>query len=357
MNLILVLPAIADAASIALPRALERLAAYCAPTLDAGGLLHAVMAVLGAPDAAPAPLLALGAGMPLPAAGAWLVVASPVHLEIHGDDVRVAARVRGLSTGDAARAIALLNGHFAADGIRFVAARSDAWFAQLPQAPDAVAPPVDSVIGQSLYACRPQGRDARLWERYGNEIQMLLFALNDTTGASGQPQGLPQEATRNLGDPSPPNALWFWGGGTLVDGSVWRGVRAYAATADTRDGADLARGVMLASGRTAEALPDSLAALPPSPLDQKVLVVLPDTRAEVLAAHWLTPALTALETGGLSRLTVIAGAASAQIWSATPPSWLARLRARLATARGSPAQALQGAPRARPSRPPSRSAP
>jgi hypothetical protein len=347
MNLFIVLPATADATAIALLPALARLAAYAPPTVDEHGLLHAVLEVLGAADAPPAPLLALGAGMPMPAAGACVMAASPIHLAIHGDDVRVAGRATGLAADYAARAVTLLNGTFATDGIRFVAARSDAWFAQMQQAPDVTTAPVDAVIGQSLYACRPQGRDARLWERYGNEIQMLLFGLNDSTGLTGQVR----DETRSASDAAPPNAVWFWGGGALSGGGAWREFRAFAAAADTHDAADLARGAMLASGRETEPLPENLAALPPVAVDQRILVVLPDVGDATLAAQWLAPALTALETGGLSGLTVFAGATATRIWSARPPSWLARLRARLATTRAIRLAAQGSAPAPRPPAP------
>jgi hypothetical protein len=343
MNLILALPATAGAASSALPPALSRLAAYASPKVDDRGLLHAILEALGAPDAAPAPLLALGAGLHMSAADACTMAASPILLAIHGDDVRVAGRATGLSADYAARAVALLNATFSADGIHFVAARSDAWFAQMPHTPDVIVDSVDTVIGQSLYACRPQGRDARLWERYGNEIQMLLFGLNDSTGLTGEMRG--------ERDVPPPNALWLWGGGALLDSATWHGVRALAATADTSDAADLARGVTVASGREYEVPPATLAELAPASIGQAVLVVLPDKDGATLAAQWLLPALRALESGSLSRLTVVTGSVRTHLWSAGPPSWLARVRARLTSSRAMRLPVMDSAAEKLPERP------
>jgi hypothetical protein len=334
MHLVLVLPeqtaAVQGATSATLPRALARLSVYATPVEDTNGLMHALLQALGEPTLAPAPLLAAGSGVPLRDAATHWLAATPVLLGIQGDDVRVAARVHALPASYAAAAIARFNAMFGDDGVHFGAVRPDAWFASMSVRATMTTTPIDSAIGQSLYAHRPTGPAARRWERFGNEIQMLLFALNDQDG-TGQP------APGADGEPRP-NGVWFWGGGAWPgDVATHLGhVRALAAHDDTSDAADLARGVMLWSQRAPEALPAALevalgqsaSAQPTAAPHPITLIVLPAHAEDVLATHWLAPALAALEQRRIGQLTVLAGHAPTLRWSATPPSLITRLRAR-----------------------------
>jgi hypothetical protein len=178
--------------------------------------------------------------------------------------------------------------------------------------------PTDIALGGSLYAHRPQGADARRFERYANEIQMLLHDApeNDARERAGLP---------------PCNGLWLWGGPAPARPAPAARTEAY--TAAGADG-DLARGVALASGGGAHTLGDRLTLADPSAAI--VLVALPSITEHSFAqfdAAWLAPAVAALAGNTITRLTLIADGIGAHQWTAQAPTLYRRLRARLAKQR------------------------
>ena len=93
--------------------------------------------------------------------------------------------------------VARLDAHFAADGIAFVAAHRDRWYARMREPAQMTTRPTDAAIGGSLYANRPRGPDARRFERFANEMQMLLHAA-------------PENAAREATGLAPCNGVWLW---------------------------------------------------------------------------------------------------------------------------------------------------
>src|SRR5665213_1966285 len=130
---------------------------------------------------------------------------------------------------------------------------------------------------------------------------------------------------------APFNGLWLWGAGAAITPATR--VDAYA-TAGAEG--DLARGIALASGGRVHALGDRLALDANADAAAVVVVALPPTVSASLAAcdaGWLAPATAALARGALSRLTLVADGAGTHRWTATTPTWRARLMARLRASR------------------------
>jgi hypothetical protein len=298
-------------------QALTRLASWA--TRESLGQASEVAALdaLGMRGASIGALIARGAGID-PGADHWLV-ADPVSLVAGIDDVVVAARVEDADAAFVARAVGLLNAHFADDGAALVAPRPERWLLRMHDAPHSTFTATDLAIGGSAYAHRPQGGDARRFERYANEVQMLLHDApeNDERARNGLP---------------PLNGLWWWDGPPSAQpSSPMVRIDVYAATG--ADG-DLARGAALASGGAAHPLGARLefagrrAAL--------VLVALPAMTPADFAqyeAGWLAPAVDALAGHRLTRLTLIAGGAATHRWTAAPPTLVRRLRARFTKSR------------------------
>jgi len=312
MELVVIAPQLLSVAAAALNAcaSLARIAAWSRHAADAGASEEALLAALDLPRAAAGALLARAAGIDA-GSGGWLV-ADPVALVAGIDDVTVIARADMLDPAFVARALALLNAHFAADSLQFAAPRAARWLAHVADAPELTLKSTDAALGRSMYAQRPQGPDARRFERYANEIQMLLHEA-------------PENDARERAGLAPFNGLWLWGAGAAITPAAR--VDAYA-TADAEG--DLARGIALASGGRAQPLGDRLAF--DADAATIVVVALPPIVPASLAAcdaGWLAPSTDALARGAISRLTLVADGAGTHRWTANAPTWRARLMARL----------------------------
>jgi len=312
------------AESIAAMRSLATLARYAgAPAFEARGITVALFQALGAPDATPvAPLALLGAGAD-PAAD-YVLCADPVHLVADRDTVVLAHAIDDVSEDDAWALVEMLNRHFAGDDLRFEAVRQDAWFARRREAPDIVTTPVDAARGRRLLASLPRGAEGGTWQRWQNEIEMLLHEhpVNSAREARG-------EATVS--------GVWFWGGGRLADAGAMP--RAVVTASPGRLG-DLARGIALrgngdATQNPGEALMQTMtrasalaAAHPGDPVT--VLAVLPvAAKPAMLEANWLAPALDELDRHRIDALHLIAdGNGNTATWTATAPAIWQRIAAR-----------------------------
>ena len=325
MELVVVAPRLLalPAATLQTSSALARVAAWATRASAAAGIDAATLAAARIDGAAVATLVARasgGASANTVADGGWLV-ADPVTLAAGRDDVVVTARVDDLDPLFIARILALLNRHFAADAMTFTAPHPDRWLVHLAARPDATFVAPDVALGGSLYAHRPQGRDARRFECHANEIQMLLHdaAENDARERAGL---------------SPFNALWLWGG--AAGAPFVQPLPRIDAHAPPGSAGDLARGAALASGGVAQGLGERLDLVDRSA--EVMLVVLPPITADTFAqvdATWLAPAVDALAGHAITQLTLVADGAGvgAIRWTANAPSWLLRLRARVAAAR------------------------
>lgn len=329
MRFTFVVPGLAtlDRSALAASRPLARLASWSRPRAEPRGLDVALLASIGgsAPDPARdvpvAPLAALGAGADPHAS--FVLAAEPVHLVAGREDVTVAGRIDDLSEDDARTLVDALNAHFATDGLVFSAPRADAWFVAMEARPDLATVPLDAVLGSMMSPHPPTGRDARLWQRWSTEIQMLLHA---------HPVN---RARERLGLPSF-NGMWFWGGGTLADVGLVASFRAHAPAG--RAG-DVVRGLALAAGGEAMALPGSfeaaVEAVPATRPATHVVVVLPGVGGALAGIEraWLAPAIEWLERGRLASVALVTGGATASTWSARRPSAIARLIAGVAPRR------------------------
>ena len=327
MQLVLLVPgmlAIAAERLAAMP-ALERLACYAAPPrAEPCGMAAALFALLGLPADTPvAPLAMLGAGGD--PRGDYVLCANPVHLAADRDTVVLVQRVDDLPADAQARLVRMLDDHFAADGLRFEALRSDAWFARCTNVPDVRMTPLDAALRRPLFPHLPAGADARRWRSWQNEIQMLLHEhpVNDERDAHGEPAV---------------TGLWFWGGGRL--GDIAGAPIAFVAAAAGTSG-DVARGLV----RRLELVPMELAseddlahalAWVPSASRNATpaygIVVLPANVSPQRLEHaWLSTALARLAAGDFEALHVVAdGNGNTATWSATRPTWWRRITAHAA---------------------------
>lgn len=303
---LLVLPSEALAHDASLSRIASLATPVPEPDLDSALLADLAL------DAAPAPLAALGAGIDL--ANRWAIRADPVTMVVGREDARLGGYVHDLSGDERATLLALLNAHFASDGLVFAAPRGDAWFAVSDRRHAVETTSVERAAGRPLRGLLPSGADAAPWRRWLTEAQMLLHE---------HPLG--ERAGR------PVNGLWFFGGGVLPDVARTAQVGAFAAPG--RNG-DLLRGIARAQGGAAGSPATLGAALAGTKRDAIAVVLAPVDSPGALeraSRDFLAPALDALARESISSVKLIAGGEQhAASWHARPSSWLARLTRRKA---------------------------
>lgn len=301
----------------ALP-ALRAIARYAAPPLATrDGLAAAQVAATSLPRETPvAPLFALGAGLdPGPD---YVLAATPVTMVAGRDDVLLAGRIDDLDCDDAIALIGLFNRHFAADAIVFAAPRPSTWFVRAANAPAIDTSPLDTALGHAIHRYLPRGADAKTWQRWQDEIQMLLYdhAVNQAREAQGK---------------APFTGVWLWGGGRLADVAQPPVSRRFAAAGAP---GDLLRGFAVRAGQAADALRADFSATMAGmePKVDAIVALAPcqsDDDVRQLATAWLRPAVTALEHGVIDALQLIAdGQGAAVTWRADRPSPFARLASR-----------------------------
>jgi len=312
MELVLAAPGLLAIAAELLARdeALSRVAAAAEPIV----VDDLDQALLGALElaASSAPLAALGAGMD--PAGRFVIRADPVTMRVTHDDVRIDARVDDLSASEADTLVTLLDAHFGAEGLSFLAPRPDAWFAATSAGQEIATTPLDAAIGRTLRPCLPTGVDAARWRRWLNELQMLLHG-------------------HALGERAHPvNGVWFSCGGMLPGASGGspspgreRHPPTYVCATPGRDG-DVARGIARLHGRDAAMYRNVATGIAAAVDDdvRRLVIVLPRVvhdgdLAGTCAA--LADALRALERGQFGRVELVAdGRGVAAAWSVAKPS-------------------------------------
>lgn len=245
----------------ALDRLLARADAVAGGVSDPLETLAATFGV-GAPvgrDLPSAPLALLADAPALARDGCWFH-ADPVHLRADRDRLLLfAGPGLGLRPDESAALVAAFNGHFAADGLHLVAPRPGTWFLRVAAVPQLRTQPLHVVAGRPLDALMPAGPDARVWNRWQNEAQMLFHQhpVNRARECRGRPLV---------------SGFWTWGGGLLPRVSGGPGL----TVADH----PLARGLACAAGGGARALDDwspdrltrSSRAAGPEPASGEVLV-------------------------------------------------------------------------------------
>lgn len=303
-------------AAPALSRLLE---SDASPTREPDALVATACRVCGLAkqqDWPVAPWLARAAGIAV--GDAYWLCADPAQFVVGPSDVRLGGLVGDLDAGDAQVLVAMLNGHFAGDGIRFFAPTPAHWFASAHPPPRMVTRPPEVALGAPMIPYLAAGPDAARWRRWQNELQMLFFehAVNRRREGDG-----------HVGVDS----LWLWGGGRLVPPAA-EAARIFA------DG-----GLVCTLGRSIGLdclpLPAAFSALPPA---APCVIWLeskggddPEELARIERA-WMAPFERALHAGLFNTLELIlTGRTLALAFRVLRPSrgkrWLARIASQRAS--------------------------
>jgi hypothetical protein len=218
--------------------------------------------------------------------------ADPVHLQVGRDSLGLAdSAAFEVSRAESEALVETLNRHFG-PAMLFYPMRPARWYVRLEKAPDMQTTPAAAARGLAIDEKLPSGPDAMRFHALMNEAQMLLHEHPVNAGREAR------------GEPTL-NSVWFWGGG-VIDA-------AKARPFSTVVGDDpLARGLALAAGIPARALPkdaDSvLAALGDEGLALVVLDALREAqfleRRTALERDWFVPLLAALKSGRIGMLTL-----------------------------------------------------
>ena len=182
----------------------DRCAPPCKDTRPAGMLCQCFGLDAGGEQewpVAPLTYLADGGGH-----GAGVVMrADPVHLRVDLKTL-VLADADSLSLGrEEAEALAAeINGVYRDEDWELDPLHPRRWYLRLSSKPEMATVSPLEVAGEGLQPLFPRGREAALWSRRLNEIQMLLHA---------SPVNQQREARGDL----PVNSLWLWGAGTLPE--------------------------------------------------------------------------------------------------------------------------------------------
>jgi len=129
--------------------------------------------------------------------------ADPVHLRPDRDRLLLFAGPSLVIGDDEAESlIDAFNGHFAADGLHLLRAGPSSWFLRVPEAPRLRTWAIHRVVDRRVDAYLPWGPDAKAWERWQTEAQMLFFShpVNEERARLGRPAI---------------SGVWTWGGGVL----------------------------------------------------------------------------------------------------------------------------------------------
>jgi hypothetical protein len=223
-------------------RVLERLLGRAVRTIGAPARLYdwlgdasGLRALLAEGTPVPCAALSLLGDGGVPGASGWLR-ADPVHLRVDRDQLLPdALPATTLSVNDAARLVATLNAHFAADAMKFSMTGARTWYVETGEPPDASFTPLSEVDGNNADLLRPHGPDAMAWQRIGNEVQMLLHE---------HPVNLAREGRGEL----PINSVWFWGAGVLPQAAELRYRQIWSDD-------PVARGIAILGGVRAAAAP------------------------------------------------------------------------------------------------------
>jgi hypothetical protein len=309
MHLILVVPGLPElragvTASVRAPALAHLLAMAGIPTRESGGIAAALAARYGVTrqadwPLAPIRLAALGVD---PGTAFWLA-ADPVTLAVGRSDVRLTGVVGDLTRADADALVAMLNAHFASDGLAFVAPRPDAFFVRATTGTRLATQPPDAALGRPLHQLLPEGADAGAWRRWQAEVEMLLHEH-------------PVNIERERAGRSPANSIWFSCGGTMPQPPVPSvSIRTFAASGIA---ATLAAHV----GSPASALPGHLDAARANAGGAASIVVAlaPALDVASLEQAWAAPARDALAGGAFDEVTLLADdRGNAVAWHARRP--------------------------------------
>ncbi len=131
-------------------------------------------------------------------------VATPLHAALGLTDLTpLDTRLISLSEPESRALCEAADEHLRVDGVRFSFADASTWQVSCDREINVLTERPDWLIGEPLRPNLPRGKDARLVERWMNELQMLLFS--HPVNASREERGLP-----------PINVVWLWGFGSKL---------------------------------------------------------------------------------------------------------------------------------------------
>ena len=252
--------------------------------------------------AAPFSLIAEGGA---PGSDMW-ICADPVHLRIERGRLMLADSTLFRIARDEAEGLAgSINSHFG-ESLIVYPMQAHRWYARLPACPDMETTPLSRVRGGAIEARLAQGPEARRWQAFANELQMLLH---------DHPVNLAREARGEL----PVNSVWLWGAGRLPLEPAQPSARPFQ---DVAASDPLARGLAQASGAQARELAANAQAWlaeADSPDHARIALIVLDSLAapsqyskadawrealSQLELNWFVPLLAALKQGAIGMLTV-----------------------------------------------------
>jgi hypothetical protein len=213
-----------------------------------------------------------------PAPGAWVCVATPVHLVAGMTNVTLSNG--GILALDPAQAQALaadFNQVFGASGVRLVEGRDAVLLCVFDRVLEVTTHDPEDVVGGDVFAFQPTGPDAMRVRRLLSEIEMWLFehAINRARTARELPAI---------------TGLWFWGGGEPLP--ALPGVTGWTAGRDP----------LFSAFGTVPAFPAGGGA---------GVVVCAEAVGSAdwrdAESRWLVPALASLRSGAIRRLELSAG--------------------------------------------------
>jgi len=215
--------------------------------------------------------------------------ADPVHLRAGTDSISLlGSPAPEISPAEAQALAGTLNRHFG-ESLQVHALSPARWYARIEPSPEAHTTPPGTAHGRDMRAHLPSGRDATRLRALMNESQMLLHehAVNAAREARGEPAL---------------NSLWFWGGGTIGPAAA----RPFSAVIA---GEPLARGLALAAGIPAQALPHNVDIMLAALKEEGVVLAVLDAprNPEAFAAlerDWFAPLLAALLAGKIGMLSL-----------------------------------------------------
>jgi hypothetical protein len=139
-----------------------------------------------------------------PATGGRFAIATPLHAALGMTDLTPLDPM--LIALDEAASLALCEAadeHMRRDGVRLTFADANTWHVTCEREINALTERPEWLIGEPLRPNLPRGQDARLVERWMNELQMLLFAH-------------PVNAVRETRGVAAINLVWLWGFGSKL---------------------------------------------------------------------------------------------------------------------------------------------
>src|SRR5437899_4233971 len=216
--------------------------------------------------------------------------ADPVHLRVSRDSLGLADTFE-VSRAESEALVETLNRHFGPTML-FYPVRPARWYVRFDKAPELQTTPAAAARGLAIDEKLPSGPDAMRFHALMNEAQMLLHEHPVNAGREAR------------GEPAL-NSIWFWGGG-VIDASK-------ARPFSTVVGDDpLTRGLSLAAGIPAHALPKASGSMVARLGDQGRVLAAPDApreaqlreRRAALERDWVLPLLGALKSGRIGMLTL-----------------------------------------------------